>query len=108
MIETEIGTEGEAFCLPEKDSSPDFEPRITPEKSNEKTSVPKFLSIAPLKSKRKLISRSIEKQNERPDVFVDNILPTETKKVATIRKPHNPLKCPIYSNVAGDNETEVK
>lgn len=96
----------EAFRVAQVNNSPEAEPKCTPVISSEKASVPKFLSFAPLKLKRKLISRSGE--NERPDVCVDNVLATDTKKVATIRKPHKPLKCPIYSNVASDNETEVK
>lgn len=106
MIKNEIENNNEAFRVAQENNSIEAEPKCTPVISSEKVSVPKFLSFAPLKSKRKLISRSGE--NERPDVCVDNVLATDRKKVATIRKPHKPLKCPIYSNVASDNETEVK
>lgn len=34
----------------------------------------------------------------RPDVFVSNIVPSESNRLATIRKPHNPLKCPSNAN----------
>lgn len=39
----------------------------------------------------------------RPDVFVNNIVPSEGNRLATIRKPHNPLKCPSNSNDENDD-----
>lgn len=106
LIENEIKNNNEAFRITQDDSSPESKPKITSVISSEKASIPEFLTFAPLKSKRKVISA--ENQNDSPDVCVRNVLANETKKVATIRKPHTPLKCPIYSNVTRDNETEVK
>lgn len=59
--------------------------------------------FAPLKSK-------ITQHNQeelRPDLCVGNVLACDTNKLATIRRPHNPLKCPTslqdfheYANVS--------
>lgn len=56
---------------------------------------PKYF-FAPLKSKRK----SSVCSEMRPDVFVSNIIPSDGNRVATIRKPHNPLKYPSNLNAA--------
>lgn len=56
--------------------------------------------FAPLKSKqmkRKLVGHKNEPENQnqlRPDLYISNVLASETNKLATIRKPHKPLKCP--------------
>lgn len=53
--------------------------------------------FAPLKSKRK----GSVCPELRPDVlFVNNILPSDGNRLATIRKPHNPLKYPSNLNAA--------
>ncbi|XP_031637143.1 uncharacterized protein LOC116349721 isoform X2 [Contarinia nasturtii] len=63
--------------------------------------MPKYF-FAPLKSKRKASMCS----ELRPDVFVNNIVPSDGNRVATIRKPHNPLKYPSNLNAASvDSET---
>lgn len=56
---------------------------------------PKYF-FAPLKSKRK----SSVCAEMRPDVFVSNGVPLDGSRVATIRKPHNPLKYPSNLNIA--------
>lgn len=72
----------------------------TDENENEtktgKNSPPKYF-FAPLKSKRK----SSICPEMRPDVlFVNNIVSSDGSRVATIRKPHNPLKYPSNLNAA--------
>ncbi|XP_055304780.1 uncharacterized protein LOC129569695 isoform X2 [Sitodiplosis mosellana] len=57
--------------------------------------LPKYF-FAPLKSKRKSSMCS----EMRPDVFVNNVVPSDASRVATIRKPHNPLKYPSNLNIA--------
>lgn len=55
--------------------------------------------FAPLKSKSKSAANATDTKTERrPDVFVNNILPSEGNRLATIRKPHNVLKCPSNPN----------
>lgn len=71
---------------------------------------PKYFFSA-LKSKRKLSTSSSDGKGEmRPDVLlVNNIVPSENSRLATIRKPHNPLKYPSNSNVASmDPEVRKK
>lgn len=60
-----------------------------------------------LKSKRKAATNSTESKIERPDVFIDNALPSNENKTATIRKPHKPLKCPNNSDDSSTSKTEV-
>lgn len=67
---------------------------------------PKYF-FSPLKSKRKMTTNSTEQQVEMPDVFIDNVLPSDVKKLATIRKPHKPLKCPKNSNEVASTSKEV-
>lgn len=61
---------------------------------------PKYF-FAPLKSKMKSSASAVDEKGERrPDLFVNDIVPSERNRLATIRKPHNPLKCPSNSNAA--------
>lgn len=71
---------------------------------------PKVMNFfAPLKTKAmRQMQISPEKTNQdelRPDLCIGNVLACDTNKLATIRRPHNPLKCPIsqqneYVNVS--------
>lgn len=65
--------------------------------------------FAPLKSKRKGSGNLVASRGElRPDVFVNNIVPADGNRLATIRKPHNPLKYPSNSNAASiDPEVNI-
>lgn len=61
--------------------------------------------FAPLKAKGKmqLPQENVNQDELRPDLCIGNVLACDTNKVATIRRPHNPLKCPIghdYANVS--------
>lgn len=65
--------------------------------------------FAPLKTKgMRQMQISQEKTNQdelRPDLCIGNVLACDTNKLATIRRPHNPLKCPVsqqndYANVS--------
>lgn len=71
---------------------------------------PKYF-FAPLKSKRKSSLSSSSsmtavvaadgKTEMRPDVLlVNNVMPSDSNRLATIRKPHNPLKYPTNANAA--------
>lgn len=76
---------------------------------------PKYF-FAPLKSKRKMSTSSSSaaaaaaaavamtadgKTEMRPDVLlVNNVMPSDGNRLATIRKPHNPLKYPSNTNAA--------
>lgn len=76
------------------------------------TAVPKVKNFfAPLKTKvmrQMQMSPENGNQNElRPDLCIGNVLACDTNKLATIRRPHNPLKCPVsqqnsheYANVS--------
>lgn len=74
-----------------KEPSPELR-QATPENS-----IAKLIRF-PLKSKSKHADSSSE---QPPDLCVNNVVAAEPSRVATIRKPHNPLKCPGGSkNVA--------
>lgn len=93
---------------------------VQPENSNENESSassvgavekPKYF-FAPLKSKRKMSTSSLAadgKTEMRPDVLlVNNVVPSDANRLATIRKPHNPLKYPSNTNAASlDPEVSV-
>lgn len=84
---------------------------------------PKYF-FAPLKSKRKMSTSSSStgtaaaiamatdgKTEMRPDVLlVNNVIPSDgNNRLATIRKPHNPLKYPSNTNAASiDPEVSVR
>lgn len=64
--------------------------------TNIDNSPPKYF-FAPLRSKRK----SSLCPELRPDVLlVNNVIPSDGNRIATIRKPHNPLKYPSNLNAA--------
>lgn len=72
-----------------KEASPESSPEI---------SIAKLIRF-PLKSKSK---NSPDTTNEQhPDLCVNNGVPVETNRIATIRKPHTPLKCPSISKNVG-------
>lgn len=62
---------------------------------------PKYFFSA-LKNRRNISTSTTDSKSEmRPDVLlVNNIVSTENNRLATIRKPHNPLKYPSNSNAA--------
>lgn len=99
------------------------QPNETPTKNDVNTIKPKpKFFFASLKSKRKLSSASAtttattapaimnsdNNRNElKPDLCISNVLPSDGNsngnRLATIRRPHNPLKCPI--NLENDENT---
>lgn len=62
--------------------------------------------FAPLKPKAmRQTQTSSENTNQdelRPDLCIGNVLACDTNKVATIRRPHQPLKCPISQQHSHD------
>lgn len=91
---------------------------VQPDNSNENessssstTEKPKYF-FAPLKSKWKMSTSSSTsgaagavtvdgKAEMRPDVLLmNNVTPSDGNRLATIRKPHNPLKYPSNTNAA--------
>lgn len=69
---------------------------------NEEKSTPNYF-FAPLKSKRKSSICS----EQRPDIFVNNIVPSDGNRLATIRKPYNPLKYPSNLNAASVDQAVI-
>lgn len=71
---------------------------------------PKYF-FAPLKSKRKqstpAASDNNRNESQPPDLYISNVVPTEGNRLATIRKPHNPLKCPTNLETSEDTAGEV-
>lgn len=64
--------------------------------------IKKFFS--PLKTKG-----ARQMQDElRPDLCIGNVLACDTNKVATIRRPHNPLKCPASEQSCHDYANVIR
>lgn len=108
MAETELENETEesqSIPVSNGEKSQSAESPVTKEMSNNnKKGVKSF--FAPMKSKWKPTTSSAEKHSEWPDVFVNNVSMSEVKKIATIRKPHKPLKCPRNSDEPDEIATE--